>query len=283
MRNDIVHVAKSDILVDSVTIAEMLEVQHSDLTRTIKDIVKRLIRKYPNEKTLDNKINHTVSISGKRRKLEISEKSDSATQLSEKYDPAAQRKLKHPPKFFTSSYTNNRGKKYPKFEMNEQAYMKLAMQLKGYEKAEIVQDMIIEAFSIMKEALLNHKSAEWLESRTNLKAIRRTETDIIKQFVDYATEQGSKNAQMYYINITKMTNKALEFLVQVKQGAPIRDLFNLEQHFFIGILEHRASEAIKFGMQEQMFYKDIYKYAKNEVNTLAASMKFKPEPEMINQ
>lgn len=183
--------------------------------------------------------------------------------------------LKFPQKFIKSTYINKMNRSYVMYEMNEQAYMKLAMHLKGYEKAEKIQDSIIEAFSMMKEALLNHQNASWLNARNEGKKIRNQETDIIKIFVDYATKQGSKNAQRYYANITKMTNKALELLIQVKEGKPLRDLASIMELGYIQMLEFRAIQAIEHGMSENLPYKFIYKYAKDEVNKLADSLNFK--------
>jgi len=182
--------------------------------------------------------------------------------------------LKFPQKFIEAHYTNKMNRTYQMYELNEQAYMKLAMHLKGYEKAEMVQDSIIEAFSLMKESLLNHQNASWLNARDQTKAVRTAEMDIVKLFVEYAIDQGSKSANMYYMNITKMTNKALELLVQVKDGGPIRDLANIMELGYIQMLENRAAQAIEYGMEQDLPYKFIYKYAKDEVNTLADSLNF---------
>jgi phage regulator Rha-like protein len=183
--------------------------------------------------------------------------------------------LKYPQKFVEGKFSNKMNRTYKMYELNGQAYMKLAMHLKGYEKAEQVQDSIIEAFSMMKEALLNQSNASWLSARAQTKEIRTAQTDTISEFVDYATAQGSKSAKMYFMNITKMTNKALELLVQTKHGAPLRDLADIMELGFIQMLDHRAMLAIQNGMDQELPYKFIYKYAKEEVNKLADSLNFK--------
>lgn len=183
--------------------------------------------------------------------------------------------LKYPQKFIETSFKNKMGRTYKKYNLNEQAYMKLAMHLKGYEKAEQVQDSIIEAFSLMKEALLNKTNASWLNAREQGKSLRVSEMDIVKEFVDYATEQGSGSAFRYYSNITKMTNKALEFLVQTKSGSPLRDLATITELGYIQMLDNRAKEAIEYGMNEKLPYKHIYKLAKEQVNSLADSLNFR--------
>lgn len=183
--------------------------------------------------------------------------------------------LKYPQKFVESSFINKMGRTYKKYNLNEQAYMKLAMHLKGYEKAEQVQDSIIEAFSLMKEALLNQSNQTWLNAREQGKSLRVAEMDTVKEFVDYATAQGSKSAFRYYGNITKMTNKALEFLVQTKSGQPLRDLATITELGYIQMLDNRAKEAIEYGMSEKLPYKHIYKLAKEQVNNLADSLNFR--------
>jgi len=206
---------------------------------------------------------HKVLINTIERIIERTEKNNGTT-----------KPLKFPQKFIETTYTNKMNRSYKMYELNEQAYMKLAMHLKGYDNAERVQDSIIEAFSMMKEALLNHQNASWLNARNECKAIRSAETDIIKKFVDYATCQGSKSANMYYMNITKMTNKALELLIQVKEGSPLRDLANIMELGYIQMLEYRATQAIEHGMNQKLPYKFIYNYAKEEVNKLADSLNF---------
>jgi phage regulator Rha-like protein len=182
--------------------------------------------------------------------------------------------LKFPQKFIESAFHNKMNREYKMYELNEQAYMKLAMNLKGYEKAEYVQDCIIEAFSMMKQALLNHQNTSWLNARNKSKEIRSSEMDIVKEFVAYATKQGSKKASMYYRNITKMTNKALELLIQSNHGAPLRDLASIMELGFIQILDNRAMQSINQGMVDKLPYRFIYKYAKEEVNKLADSLNF---------
>lgn len=185
------------------------------------------------------------------------------------------RTLKYPQKFIQSSFTNKMGRIYKMYELNEQAYLKLAMQLSGYEKAEIVQDQMIEAFTMMKQQILNMQNNSWIAKRDEAKQIRQKETDVIKDFIEYATKQGSNNANKYYMNITKMTNKALELLIQTDEYKPLRDLATITELGFIQMLDLRATQAIEDGMNRQLPYKEIYKYAKEEVEKLSDSLAFK--------
>ena len=183
--------------------------------------------------------------------------------------------LKFPQVFIESTFKNKMGRTYPMYLMNEQAFIKLAMQLSGYEKAEVVQDMVIDAFFMMKETISQHQNASWQLKRKDSKDIRLEETDVIKEFVDYATSQGSRSAKMYYMNITKMTNKALELLLSVKDDTPIRDFANIMDLGFIQIVDNRAKQCLSDGMKQGLPYKYIYKQAKEQVNKLVDSLSFK--------
>jgi len=178
-------------------------------------------------------------------------------------------------KFIESSFTNKMGRSYPMYLMNEQAFSKLVMNLSGYAKAEQIQDMFIEAFFRMKDALLRHQNVSWLEKREETKQIREKETDVIKDFVEYATAQGSTQAHRYYGNITKMTNKALEMLIQSEHGKPIRQLATILELGFIQVVDNRAMQAIQDGMNRGFPYKEIYIMAKDEVNKLVDSLCYK--------
>lgn len=233
MKNELVHTKKNEVFTNSKIIADMLEVTHKDLLRTIEKVVNR------------QKNNRQTS------------------------------PLKYPQKFIESSFKNKMGRTYKMYEINEQAYLKIAMQLSGYEKAEIVQDQMIEAFTMMKHHMLNMQNNSWIEKRDETKQIRQKETDVIKDFIEYATKQGSQNANKYYMNITKMTNKALELLMQTNEYKPLRDLATITELGFIQMLDLRATQAIEDGINRQLPYKEIYKYAKEEVEKLSDSLAFK--------
>ena len=51
------------------------------------------------------------------------------------------------------------------------------------------------------------KDEKWLGIRQEAKQARNQETDMIKKFVEYAKEQGSNNADRYYIHLTSLANR----------------------------------------------------------------------------
>ena len=66
-------------------------------------------------------------------------------------------------------------------------------------------------------------------------------------------------------------------MVQVKDGTPLRDLASIMEQGYIQMLDHRAKLSIEYGMKQDLPYKFIYQYAKEEVNKLADQLNFKPQ------
>ena len=180
-------------------------------------------------------------------------------------------------KFIKSKYKHWKTKvEYDNYLINEPAFTILVMQLWKYKNALKIQEQFVEQFFKMKQVLQNQSNASWIEKREQGKLTRRQETDVIKEFVEYATKQWSKSAKLYYMNITKMTNKALELLIQVKWWTPVRDLATISQFWIISSLDDRAMNTIKEWMDQKLPYRFIYQYAKDEVNKLAHALDFKP-------
>ncbi len=99
-------------------------------------------------------------------------------------------------------------------------------------------------------------------ARLEGKQVRRLETDSIKELVDYASARGSKSAQMYYANITKMTNKILG----IKPGQ--RDKLTADELKKVTIIESVVDIAIRDGLKAEMNYRDIYKLAKSRAESV---------------
>ena len=59
----------------------------------------------------------------------------------------------------------------------------------------------------LRIALLNKQNSEWLETRKQGKLVRRGETDVIQQLVQYAINLGCKNTKFFYSNYSRMVNK----------------------------------------------------------------------------
>jgi len=128
--------------------------------------------------------------------------------------------------------------------------------------------LFIQAFNKMEEALLRQQNLEWNQTRVQSKAVRRVETDVIKKFVEYATEQGSKNAKMYYKHFTSATYKALKLMQHAKpKTREMLDMMELNQ---LIIAEDIVQKVISREMEAGTHYKDIYNECKDALVSFAS-------------
>ena len=94
--------------------------------------------------------------------------------------------------------------------------------------------------------------------RAEGKVIRKVETDAIKEFIEYAKNNGSKNSEHYYLIITKATNEILNI------DAGQRDSLTAMQLEHLAMVERVIANALMQGVEKGMNYKDIYKLASSK-------------------
>ena len=111
---------------------------------------------------------------------------------------------------------------------------------------------LVKAFRDARTQLANRDIA-----RVDGKQVRNLETKAIADLVEYAKAKGSKSAEMYYSNITKMTNA----LLGIKAGE--RDELDARTLGDIAVMEKIIANAVSDGINAGMEYKDVYKLAKN--------------------
>lgn len=121
---------------------------------------------------------------------------------------------------------------------------------------------------VLSEISSRQNNQEWIELRKNGKLTRKSETNTIKSFVEYAEEQGSKNSKMYFANISRMENKAL-FFIQEK-FPNLREILTGQQLQIMSSADQIVEKAIQEGMDQKLHYKDIYKMAKERIETFAS-------------
>lgn len=148
------------------------------------------------------------------------------------------------------------GQKYPMYYMNRDGFSLLVMGFTG-KKALEWKLQYIKAFNNM-EAFIREKTSEaWIETRKAGKITRQSETDVIKQLVEYAKQQGSENSQMLYVTYSKLANKVA--------GITKRELATVAQLNNLTLIENIILNQIRVGMQREMNYKDIYKDCKRQL------------------
>lgn len=91
--------------------------------------------------------------------------------------------------------------------------------------------------------------------RAEGKMIRKVETDAIREFIEYAKNNGSKSSERYYMIITKATNEILG----IEAGQ--RDNLTASQLDHLAMVERVIANTLNDGVEKGMNYKDIYKLA----------------------
>ena len=88
----------------------------------------------------------------------------------------------------------------------------------------------------------------------------RAETDVIKEFVEYARMQGSTHADHYYSNYTRLAYKSVGITDKTTAaGSQLDDL---------SLVEHLIAHTLRTGMAAGRNYKDIYQDCKNRLEAM---------------
>lgn len=98
------------------------------------------------------------------------------------------------------------------------------------------------------------QTTKWIETRKQGKLTRKSETDVIKELVEYAKNQGSKNAEMLYMTYSKLANKMAG--IDKRDNATINQLNNLS------LIENIILHCIRAGIEQEKHYKKIYQDCK---------------------
>jgi len=163
------------------------------------------------------------------------------------------------------------GRAANEYMLDEDQFMFLGTLLKNSKKVVAFKKAIIKQFKkcrLENESLRQHQQQpEYQITRTAGKIVRRQTTDVMQTFVEYAKNQGSKNADRYYSNITKMLNGLL-FIVEGK-FKNVRSILTTRQLMTVSSAEQIIDRGLKDGMSRKKFYKEIYKDVRTKVELFA--------------
>lgn len=130
----------------------------------------------------------------------------------------------------------------------------------------------VRQYFIEAEKRLREKSnVTWIEARSHGKVVRKVTTDVIALFIEYAKGQGSSNADMYFLNFSKMVNSAL-IEIEGKKPANFRDQLNALQLAQVSVAEGIITKSIMRCIGAKKPYKDIYQIAKGNIQQYADSV-----------
>lgn len=183
--------------------------------------------------------------------------------------------------FAEADYADEQGKPRPMVAMSRGGFSMVVMGFTGRD-AVAWKEKFIAAFDLMENTIIEQAKRlkrqgelDWQTQRQEGKRIRRIETDAIKDFVEYAQNQGSKNAKFYYSTVTTMAYRALFLLdkgLEKHFPGKLREHLDIRQTINLSAAELAVEQALRDGMKQDMPYKEIFLFAKNRVEMLASIM-----------
>lgn len=162
--------------------------------------------------------------------------------------------------YFTDLKSGKRGRPIKVYFLNEIQSTFLITLLKNTDEVVLFKLELVKQFYAMRQILLEKQTPLWQNTREESKINRIAETNEIKQLVEYAKLNGSKNADKYYITFSKLANKAVGLDSNQRNTATASQLNNLI------LIEHIINNVIKEGLSQKSYYKDIYQDCKNRIN-----------------
>ena len=165
------------------------------------------------------------------------------------------------------------GQPFTAYMMNRAFFSLVAMRFTTKPAREWQRKFNAAFYQLENQLLLakNHQQDEqWVSQRTQSKLLRKAETDVIEQFVDYATVQGSHHASNYYSLITTATYRALG-LIQYKQPN-LRNTLSALQLSWLVTLESVVQASLRKYMSNGVPYKEIYKLVAHDITQYAAPL-----------
>lgn len=112
-------------------------------------------------------------------------------------------------------------------------------------------------FLCRNQYIFEKQSQSWVSAREQGKLIRKAETDVLKELVEYAKNHGSTHSDKLYVTYTRLANKICG--ISKRYNATIEQLNNLT------VAENIILHCIQAGIEQNRHYKDIYKDCKKRL------------------
>lgn len=152
--------------------------------------------------------------------------------------------------------TGGRPEKY--YLLNEQQATFLMTLLRNNKVTVKFKLELVKQFYKMRQLLLEKQTIQWQETRLISKSNRKLETDEIKQLIELAKSQGSKNMETKaYIIYSKLANKIC--------GINNRDTATTQQLNNLVLVENIIKNCIKEGINNNENYRTIYANCKDRL------------------
>lgn len=162
--------------------------------------------------------------------------------------------------FIEATYIDPTGRELPNYYLTEMGCDMVANKQEG-ERGTIFTAQYVKAFHAMRSLLLERASPIWQDTRSLGKEIRRQETEAIQRLVDYATSQGSQNAERYYTNLSRLADSTA--------GIVERDRAQVVQLTTLLLVEKVITQEIAAGIEAGAPYKEIYRAIKDRLTAFS--------------
>ena len=156
-------------------------------------------------------------------------------------------------KIFAVEYKDKKGEKRPMFILTLNQAKQVLLRESKY-----VRRAIITYIEVLEQAIIDKAKSEWLLTRQQGKLVRREETDVIQELIEYAKRQGSEHSDKLYMTYSKLVNS----LVGIKANS--RDKVDFGILMIIRQLEDMFTRVIASSMENELHYKEIYKICKHQ-------------------
>lgn len=232
--NDLVMVRNNDVFTNSLIIAEGTGYKH--------DTIQKKIRDFEEDFKIFGKVG-CYSLKSSESKCE---------------------KLSSENNYFSDVTSVNkmetRGRKAKIYLLNEPQATYLITLLENNDVVRAFKLNLVKQFYDMKSILLETHTSYWQNMRVESKEVRKNFTDILKTFIDYAKDHGSKHSNRYYTIFTKMINGKLN-ISDRKLLAP-KTLDELQR------IEQIIGNCILYKISQGIEYKNIYQDCKELIKQI---------------
>lgn len=161
---------------------------------------------------------------------------------------------------FTDFKSGKRGRPTKICYLNEEQATLLITYLENTEVVRAFKKKLVHQFFEMRKFIAERHTSTWIETRQQGKLTRKSETETIKNLVEYAKEQGSTHPDMLYMTYSKLANKYAG--INKRDNATVMQLNNLS------LMEHIILNVVQNGIATEMHYKDIYKASKARLESM---------------
>jgi phage regulator Rha-like protein len=184
-----------------------------------------------------------------------------------------------------SNTLKTKGRHAEVFDLSEEQATLVVMLMKNSPVVRKFKSTLAKEFfkqrKMIEGLLSQNQNAEWIEKRQNTKAMRKECTDVIQEFIAYAKQQGSKSAEKYYMNFSRMELTGLFLIEQKFPNA--RDVMNIRQLHLIEMADEAVAISLKDSMSKNIPYKECYQIAKDRICLLAKIFPPSPLPLLLEK